>query len=375
MRENRLESVARWGVVALQSRDFSGARNAFEQVTADPSATAHSWLLLAQCCGALKDEGAEEAALDAALALEPENLLALLAKGDRCMARGDERAAVTFFTAALRNVPADVPAALTSRLERAQQTCVAAREGFERFLEQRLAGVQRHEYFQEAIDIMLGRKPVQVQQPTSFFYPGLPQRAFYDARDFPWTAGFENQVDAIEAEYRSALDGGAGLHPYVQRDKDRASRGHALLDDDRWSALDLWREGAPVASNAGQCPSAMAALHTVPMPVIVGRSPMALFSVLQARTHIPPHTGMLNTRLICHLPLIVPEDCVLRVGNHQRKVERGRMMIFDDTLEHEAWNASEDSRVVLLFEVWRPELGDDERSALVQMFESIAAYG
>ena len=81
---------------------------------------------------------------------------------------------------------------------------------------------------------------------------------------------------------------------------------------------------------------------------------MALFSVLEPGTHIPPHNGMLNTRLICHLPLIVPPGCRLRVGSETRTVEAGKTMIFDDSMEHEAWNDSGETRVVLLFEIWRP---------------------
>ena len=102
---------------------------------------------------------------------------------------------------------------------------------------------------------------------------------------------------------------------------------------------------------------------------------MALFSLLLPGTHIPPHHGMLNTRAIVHLPLIVPPGCRLRVGNHERAVEAGRAMIFDDSMLHEAWNDSDATRVVLLFEVWRPELREAERAALTTMFEAIGTYG
>ena len=67
---------------------------------------------------------------------------------------------------------------------------------------------------------------------------------------------------------------------------------------------------------------------------------MGLFSILAAGTHIPPHHGMLNTRLIVHIPLIVPAGCRLRVGNEVREVRAGEPLIFDDTIEHEAWNDS-----------------------------------
>jgi aspartyl/asparaginyl beta-hydroxylase (cupin superfamily) len=84
---------------------------------------------------------------------------------------------------------------------------------------------------------------------------------------------------------------------------------------------------------------------------------------------------MLNTRLICHLPLIVPTDCALRVGNETRTVEAGKMMIFDDSIEHEAWNHSNDMRVILLFEIWRPELTAAERAGLTALYESVTTYG
>jgi len=116
----------------------------------------------------------------------------------------------------------------------------------------------------------------------------------------------------------------------------------------------------------------MHALSRLPIPKIEGRSPMALFSLLRAGAHIPPHNGLLNTRLICHLPLIVPPDCRLRVGNEIRFWEEGRALIFDDSIEHEAWNGSDQTRVILLFEIWRPEITIEEQGALTAMFEAIS---
>ena len=156
--------------------------------------------------------------------------------------------------------------------------------------------------------------------------------------------------------------------------QNRPTREHALLNDPNWSAFYLWENGALVADNAARCPNTMTALMGAPIPHIAGRSPMVLFSVLRPHTHIPPHNGMLNTRLICHIPLIVPPGCRLRVGNETRTVEFGKAMIFDDSIEHEAWNDSDETRVVLLFEIWRPELSEAERRALTVMYEAINAY-
>ena len=102
---------------------------------------------------------------------------------------------------------------------------------------------------------------------------------------------------------------------------------------------------------------------------------MALFSRLKPGTHIKPHNGLLNTRLICHLPIIVPPDCALRVGSETRAWREGEMLIFDDSIEHEAWNRSQDDRIVLLFEIWRPEISAAEREALTRIFEVIGTYG
>jgi aspartyl/asparaginyl beta-hydroxylase (cupin superfamily) len=116
------------------------------------------------------------------------------------------------------------------------------------------------------------------------------------------------------------------------------------------------------------------ALEHAPMPLIDERSPVALWSLLKPGTHIQPHHGMLNTRLICHIPLIVPKDCAIRVGNETRAWREGEALIFDDSFEHEAWNKSGDTRVILLFEIWRPEISLEERAALTKIFETINDY-
>jgi aspartyl/asparaginyl beta-hydroxylase (cupin superfamily) len=103
--------------------------------------------------------------------------------------------------------------------------------------------------------------------------------------------------------------------------------------------------------------------------------PSILFSVLRPGAHIPAHNGFVNTRLICHLPLVVPPGCAFRVGNETREWVEGKAWLFDDTIEHEAWNRSGETRVVLLFEVWRPELGEEERRLVAAMFEAIDAQG
>ncbi|PPJ40549.1 aspartyl/asparaginyl beta-hydroxylase domain-containing protein, partial [Pseudoxanthomonas sp. KAs_5_3] len=85
-------------------------------------------------------------------------------------------------------------------------------------------------------------------------------------------------------------------------------------------------------------------------------SPNAMFSLLAPGAHIPPHHGVANTRLVCHLPLIVPDGCSFRVGAETRCWRRGEAFVFDDTIEHEAANESGMLRVVLIFDLWHPGL-------------------
>ena len=380
MTEPDLQQLAAAGVAALQRDDPAEARRFLELAVTRHGAAGTLWFMLAQACAQLGDGQAEERALDSALAAEPGFFPALLTKGERAAARGDDRAAVSFLSMALTNAPPQPSPQVQARLERARQTMAAAQASFHVHLDRQLcaAGVREEDRpprFREALAILTGQADIQIQQPTSFFYPGLPQTAFYDPADFPWAAELEQRAPVMRAELEALLEDEAGFAPYVERDPSRPQRAHALLEDPRWSAFYLWRDGARVEENARRCPEAMAALELAPLPHIAGRSPMALFSMLRPKTYIPPHWGMLNTRLICHIPLIVPPGCRLRVGNHVRAVEAGKAMIFDDSINHEASNDSEETRVVLLFEIWRPELDEAERRALTAMFESVRLYG
>src|SRR5207244_13290801 len=105
-----------------------------------------------------------------------------------------------------------------------------------------------------------------------------------------------------------------------------------------------------------------------PLPRISRWGPTLVFSLLKAKAHIAPHSGLFNTRLVCHLPLIVPAGCRFRVGNEVREWEAGKLLICDDTIEHEAWNDSAEDRVLLIFDVWRPGLSEQERFELTALF-------
>jgi len=164
--------------------------------------------------------------------------------------------------------------------------------------------------------------------------------------------------------------------PYVKSGDARLGQNNqGLYDNDKWSALFLWDYGRLVTENAALFPQTLKALEAAPIPFIAGQAPMALFSKLAPETRIPAHNGLLNARLICHLPIIVPENCgALRVGNEARSWVEGEMLIFDDSIEHEAWNQSKKERVILLFEVWRPEIDEAERELITTVLQAAAEY-
>jgi aspartyl/asparaginyl beta-hydroxylase (cupin superfamily) len=112
----------------------------------------------------------------------------------------------------------------------------------------------------------------------------------------------------------------------------------------------------------------------VPRPRIAGRAPTAFFSILDANTKIPAHTGVTNTRLTVHLPLIVPPGCGFRVGGTTREWVPGKAWVFDDTIEHEAWNLSDTPRAILIFDIWNPLMTAAECDLVKAATEAYARY-
>lgn len=359
---------------ALQRRDGVEAKRLLAELTNDRM----PWLLLAQACNLSGDSAGEETALQRQLAIEPRNLPALLLTGEYKARGGDDRAANSFFQAALNQAAAtaDVPVALHPMLTRAQEFIARTQTRFESHLLEQLrrSGIGNQGRIGSAIDLLLGKKQLYLQQPSSFYFPGLPQRQYYERGEFDWLPQVEAAVPAMHDELLAVLADGKDFAPYVEVIAERPSAANPLINDPSWGAFYFWRDGEIVTENATRCPATMAALEAVPMPTIDQRSPIALWSLLKPGTHIQPHHGLLNTRLICHIPLIVPSDCALRVGNETREWREGEALIFDDSFEHEAWNRSDQTRVVLLFEIWRPEISPQERAALIAIFETINDY-
>ena len=369
-------ALVREGAELLQRGRPHDARTRFEQVTTTGRANTQIWLFLAAACKAAGDRTAEEAALDAALALDPSLIRGQIMKGDCRIHAGDEQGALEFYQLALRwaeaaeQMPPDLAAEVTRARGVVDRYAVKGDAAREAALTARgLPPEARSPRFAEALGIMAGRQEIFVQRPTDFYFPGLAQTKFFDTADWDWVPAVEAATAAIRAELGALLASSrADFRPYIHGDPDRATRaGHWLADDPDWSALFLTENGVPNDAAIARCPATWAAMQAVPFPAIAN-SPTVMFSLLRKGARIAAHTGMFNTRLVCHLPLIVPPDCRFRVGNEVRQWDEGKLLVFDDSIEHEAWNDSDQDRVVLIFDVWRPDLSEQEKAEIGALF-------
>ena len=161
--------------------------------------------------------------------------------------------------------------------------------------------------------------------------------------------------------------------PYIDEDESLPlDQWIGLNRSDRWSALHVIRHGAVAAEAAQLFPKTLEALRPLPQPDVPGRTPNAMFSALQPRTRIPAHTGVSNARLVLHLPLIVPPGCGFRVGSQTREWKRGEAWVFDDTIEHEAWNDGDAVRIILIADLWNVFMTEAERRTYQAVLAGLA---
>lgn len=312
-------------------------------------------------------EGALQS-LDEALGFDPYNFMALLAKGAMLERVTGERHAAETYRNALKIAPRDVPAGLVPAITRAREVVAKTADALEVYLRDELKSVgaevrgEAAARFDESLRIFSGKTKVYNCEPLLLHYPRLPAIPFYDRALFPWLPELEAATDTIRGELEPLLDTKQGFAPYIDYPPGVPVNQWAELNHNpRWSSFFLWKDGERQDLACAKCPKTVALLESLPLADQPGFAPTAVFSALDARTHIPPHTGSTNVRLLVHLPLILPGPARFRVGNETRDWRMGEAWVFDDTIEHEAWNDASALRVILILDIWNPFLEPAER--------------
>ena len=371
------ETLVRQAMEALQRRDPRSALALLDQAGAldpnDPQILMNR-ALAQRLMGALP---AAVETLDRVLALDPYDFLALLSKAALIDQMAGPRQAVALYRTVLKIAPPDdrLAPGLAAPLARARQVLAENGDQLAEHLRQSVADIRlRHggeslERFDEALEILAGRKRAYVSEPINFHYPRLPAIPFFDRSHFPWFEQLEAGTDMIRAELLAALEtADSAFSPYITYGaSDPVNQWAELNHSRRWRSLWLWRDGERQAGACDRCPGTAALLASLPMADQPGFAPTALFSALEPRTHIPPHTGSTNARLLVHLPLVLPGPARFRVGGEVRDWKMGQAWAFDDTIEHEAWNDADALRVILIFDIWNPLLTPAERDLISAM--------
>jgi aspartate beta-hydroxylase len=212
------------------------------------------------------------------------------------------------------------------------------------------------------------------QRPSFLFMPDLPATPYLDRALFPWMDALEHETPNIQAELSSLLPRSRGSERVFGSEALEHANLRGIGTAPTWTGYYFYRYGRRREDNCTDCPRTARALESLPLSWVRDHGPEVLYSVFTPGTHLLPHRGVTNTRVVGHLPLIVPEDCALNVGGEIHRWVEGRAVVFDDTYEHEAWNRSTQTRVVLIFDLWNPYLTEIERSAFADLIPAIGDF-
>ncbi|MFK0300571.1 aspartyl/asparaginyl beta-hydroxylase domain-containing protein [Brevundimonas sp. NPDC090276] len=364
---------------ALARRDPQQALTLLDQADA-LGRTHNATLNRAVALRLLGDFHASLAVLDEALDMKPYDFTALLAKGAMLEKINRPKAAVDVYRNALKIAPppAHCPPGVMAQMDYAARMVDQHARALGDFMRQRLVGLRANvdeaalDRFDEGLEIYAGLLQPPKQQPLLLNYPRLPVIPFYDRSLFPWLPRLEEATTVIQEELAALLETALDdFAPYIAYPKGAPVNQWAELNHSRkWSSLFLWKDGQRQDAFCDRCPRTAALLESLPMADQDGFAPTAMFSALEPHTHIPAHTGSSNVRLLVHLPIILPGPARFRVGNTTREWEVGKAWVFDDTIEHEAWNDADALRVILIFDVWNPYLEDKEKILITEMMKA-----
>ncbi|KQS62473.1 uncharacterized protein Dere_GG20567, isoform C [Drosophila erecta] len=204
---------------------------------------------------------------------------------------------------------------------------------------------------------------------TKGFFASLYQRSLYNeprlrAQPFwqPKETSYERQLERLTLNWRAIRDEGLALLGRSGFFEDEAE---LLRDKGVWQQYELYAQGRRVKDNCRRAPITCSLMEEFPESAGCRRGQVK-FSVMQAQTHVWPHCGPTNCRLRAHLTLVAPEPerTSLRVAEQERTWREGELFIFDDSFEHEVWHNGSQPRLVLILDMWHPQLTTAQRRSL-----------
>lgn len=377
-------------LIAVRQGRHQHAREQLEKALQLAPDSPQSLTSLGHVCETQGDFAAALAVFDRLLDTRPDDYAARLHRGRMLekLHRGDE--ALFAYAHAIRSAQALGRWISEETIAPALYTQVRHAIGFVnrdivRFYERALSplrqqfGASELKRLDACLSMHIGQAPLQLedvrQQPTFLYFPGLPTAPYFPSRNLSWRAPLEACTADIRAELLTLLPSEAGREAVFHSSALAAENLKAASEaPPAWNGYYFYRHGQARADNRTACPKTAAALDALPLARIPGHAPEVLFSVFSPGTHLLPHRGVSNVRLVGHLPLIVPPDCALRVAGETHAWRPGEVVVFDDTYEHEAWNRSDQTRVVLIFDLWNPYLTEAERLAVSALILAISDF-
>lgn len=367
------------GLAALEAGELGRAVDHFVAAAkADPGAPP-LLMNLAKAHRLTGDSEAERNALERVLAIDQLHLMALIRLAELHERLGEHGSAsdrwtiVLGLTTQIADPSPELRAMMSHAREYVDGRTQSLAEVIQAGLADQLANASERDRrrARAAADMMVGKRRAYTSKCHGFFYPFLPADEFFDRSHFPWLERLETAAGEIREELEGILASpDPGLSPYIDMPSGTPDNLWSKLDKSSdWSALHLWRDGERIDAVCERVRRTTQLVETLPLARIPGRAPAVFFSILKAGRRIPPHTGVTNIRSIVHLGLIVPRDCGFRVGGEIRQWQEGEAFVFDDTIEHEAWNDSDQDRAVLILDCWNPHLSEAERAMVLKMFE------
>lgn len=386
---DHVEALNLGALIAFRQKRHSTALAQLEHACTLAPADAQTLTSLGHVREALGDAAGALQAFDALLATRPQDFAARLHRGRALeqLGRGDD--ALFAYARAIRDAQAQgrwtsdatTAAALVPQVRHA---IGIVNRGVSAYYERAYApikarfGTSEMQRVEQALAMHLGQRPVAWgdarQQPTFLYLPGLPATPYFDTAQMPWRDALQASTEAIGAELHQLLPTRSGREAVFHSGKLADENLRGSHGAPTWDGYYFYRHGEAREDNRAACPATAAALDALPLARIPAHAPEVLFSVFSPGTHLLPHRGVTNTRVVGHLPLIVPPDCALTVAGETHVWKRGEVVVFDDTYEHEAWNRSDETRVVLIFDLWNPHLTEAERLALSALVVAMGDY-